>query len=458
MGLIAFGLGFTACNTNDDDMPIIEKGEKAKVSVRVAVNRQATRLAGDLSGIGTNASGLVEEARIHSLEAWVFNADGTLDGYGNSIEFLLEMPEKTPTEFPYISNIPATAGIGKQLVVAANTNIGEVGINNLADLKAKFATLTENDTPPDIAKKIGLPMTSLIISGIELLEGENLFGPAAGTHHDPVFSKNANPVKVNGVEVTGALLLTRLHARVALVGLDYDFMEEMTQETPKFDRFVLKEVAMFNVREQSKFLSDATGRILHGTVNNFLWGKAYPPLTDAYVNTGSATASLLQKFVANDALDAHDAILHARTLVNATNAHYFYVFENDATSGGNKTSTGANMKGTYFVLAGELWLGEPGAGGTKLTDPLFVDPETGFTFYTIFVNGDRANYDFGLGGAGVFDKANGIGDNNLYRNTQYNLSVTLKHAGQPTVGIENAFLDVVVEVAEWAVVGQTIVF
>ena len=454
MGLIAFGLAFTACNTTDDDMPEIEKGKKdATVSVRVAISSQGTRLTGDLSGTGTSAKGRAEESRIYTLEAWLFNADGTLDGYSNNTE---DITSGALSGFPYIVALEATVGKGKQLVVAANTSIGKSGITELADLEAKLENLTQNEaaTSPRLpvgttVAGIGLPMVSLVQKGIEIVQGENLFGPRPGTHH----ATNPPDNHISG----DPLMLHRLHARVSLVSLQFDFTDEMADEG-RFDRFYLEEVVMFNVRNQSRILPitvDTYDRLLGG--NNIWFGYAYPPLNDAYANAsdgGVEKPSLRQAFPVTPT-----SPVTSGELINLNNAPFFYVFENDDTSNGRKKANGNDMTGTFLVLAGELWLGDRDFGGAQYwgtTDMsgkgIQVDQETGFTYYTIFIN-DPKHFDDLVKAADPT-----IGTSHIWRNRLYNLFVTLTTHGKAVVGEEIPKLDVVVDIQPWEPVDQVIKF
>ncbi|MFA6644722.1 MAG: fimbria major subunit, partial [Bacteroidales bacterium] len=69
----------------------------------------------------------------------------------------------------------------------------------------------------------------------------------------------------------------------------------------------------------------------------------------------------------------------------------------------------------------------------------------GYTYYPILVNKD-----------GVAENGK-VGDGNVYRNTQYNISLTIKGLGNPTIDdVDKAFLDVKVEVAPWNVVTQNV--
>ncbi|MFA6854654.1 MAG: fimbria major subunit, partial [Bacteroidales bacterium] len=66
--------------------------------------------------------------------------------------------------------------------------------------------------------------------------------------------------------------------------------------------------------------------------------------------------------------------------------------------------------------------------------------------YPVWVNKD-----------GISAPSGSIGDGNVYRNTQYNISLTIKGLGNPSIDdVDKAFLDVKVEVAPWNVVTQNV--
>src|SRR5690606_33790266 len=123
------------------------------------------------------------------------------------------------------------------------------------------------------------------------------------------------------------LPITRVNARVALVGLTYDF------NNPFYDRFELTEVALFNARKSSTLFGKS---LVSGT--EFLYGSAYPSTSHSYVGstgytgatfTATADSPLLQAFTLN-------AALTSSALVHAANAHYFYAFDNTADTPENR--------------------------------------------------------------------------------------------------------------------------
>ena len=460
MGLIAFGLGFTACNTDDHDMPEIDKG-KAEVSIRVAMNNQGTRAVGDI----TSDAVLADESRINSLEIWIFNGSSrtleahqrvlTIDANKKATGEDFPLLEQFPDGF-VINGITVPAG-SKYLIMAANTNVGEVANLNL--LKAELSAVASQDI------KDGLAMTSLI-TPITLLGGrENMFGaPPAGHHHD-------GDTSVNQLSPDGKpLWLSRINARVALVNLEFEFEKAVTNPVDledinklkyngltgvmridgafiPFDRFVLTDVVMLNAPEKSKMFAAAGERLFHR--GNFIYGADLPPFGgDQFQNRPqdieNATFTSLPSPLLVDVLaqaDQSDLTVTATSvgavLLNRTIAPYFYVLENDI----------IQSERMMMIIKGELWNGTTKLSATDLPDNICKD---GFTYYTIFVGKDYAR--------GKGDDGKVVFDNTVYRNTQYNFSVTLTGPGYHRVGDETAKLDVLCDVEPWRVAEQEIVF
>ena len=394
-GVIALGL--VACNK--EEMPDLKTGAEATVSVKVFPSSKApvTRLAGDLSGDGIAPAGLAAESAIKNVEVWLFIGE-TPDGY-----------EKGNDGEAFVDSIETTAG-PKTMVVAANANIGAVA--NKAALLAQLKSLSQ-----DIST--GLVMTSEPIE-ITLVGGKNQYGfKTDDTNYDADAAQQ--------LSLGTRLPITRVNARVALVGLTYDF------NNPFYDRFELTEVALFNARKSSTLFGAS---LVNGT--EFLYGSAYPSTSHSYVGsagytgatfTATADSTLLQAFTLN-------AALTSPTLVNAANAHYFYAFENTA-------DTPANREGTFIVLKGKLF-----KGNVEYKAPGLATDADGFTYYAIWVNADKEGYTYNED-----HTANG----KIIRNTQYNITATLKKAGNPTIDPPvEAQLDVYVEVAPWIVVTQNV--
>ena len=70
----------------------------------------------------------------------------------------------------------------------------------------------------------------------------------------------------------------------------------------------------------------------------------------------------------------------------------------------------------------------------------------GYTYYPVLVNID-----------GTITGNDLEKDGKILRNTQYNISLTIKGIGNPTIDpVQNAFLDVLVSVEDWKVVEQVV--
>ncbi|NLC86886.1 MAG: hypothetical protein GX680_08065, partial [Bacteroidales bacterium] len=271
-----------------------------------------------------------------------------------------------------MEDVVTTAG-HKTMVVAANANIGEV--ENKTELLAKFAETLSQDL------NNGLVMTSEPVT-MDLIGGKNQYGYKAT---DTKYDNDANQISEDT-----RLPITRINARIALVGLTYEFNSSF------YNKFELTEVALFNARKASNYF----GTTLYKG-NDFLYGSAYPSTLSTYVGsagytgttyTAAADTSLAQVFTPN----AEPTEL---ALVNAKNAHYFYAFENSA-------NTETDKEGTFIVLKGKLWNGD-----VQYIAPGLVTDAEGYTYYAIWVNADddMYNYDEGY-----------TPDGTIKRNTQYN--------------------------------------
>lgn len=398
VAIIAFGM--VACN--NEDVPEIIDGPDASVSVKVFPSSKspATRLAGDLTGDGVGTLGLPEESAIINVEVWLFVGE-TPDGY-----------KKGEVGEAFVEGVPTTAG-DKTMVVAANANIGEVA--NKTELLGKFAAALSQDLTN------GLVMTSVPVD-IELIGGKNQYGyNTTDTKYDAEATQISAGVR---------LPITRINARIALVGLEYEFT------SPFYDKFELTEVALFNARKASNYFGTPT--LYRG--KEFLYGSDYPSTLGMYIGNINYTTTPTAYTAAVDALLAQaftaNTDLTAPALVNAKNAHYFYAFENSA-------NTETDKEGTFIVLKGKLWNGED-----QYTAPGLVTDAEGYTYYAIWVNANDPMYNYG-------DEY--TPDGTIKRNTQYNISAKLYKAGNPTIDPPvEAQLDVWVEVAPWIVVGQDV--
>jgi len=285
------------------------------------------------------------------------------------------------------------ARIGARQVVVA-ANANIGQVNSKAELLAKLAGL------PNIAN--GLVMTAEPFN-ITLEKGKNYWGYTGTDIAGEEKYHEATP-----------LAITRVNARVALINATLDVASIPANQKPIFDALTDVEVAMFNVPNQTKLFGAPLA--VTGTDLNYVFGAKWPSPSGTYEGaadpTATATAGLTDEV--EDALP-----------VVVADAPYYYVNECIAEK-------------MFIVLRAKL--SKEGAAVDPATvEGLYTDGN-GYTYYPVWVNKD------GLAAAGP-----------IVRNTQYNISLTIKGLGNPTIDeVEKAWLDVAVEVAEWDVVEQNV--
>ncbi len=230
---------------------------------------------------------------------------------------------------------------------------------------------------------------------------------------------------------TATVTVTRVNARVAVVNVTSSFEADAA-----YDEFKLEEISMFNVRKNTKLF----GTPLYSG-NEYLYGVQYPITPEnnnSYVGCPNYTGT------ANGAVDAtlKDTYAEAISIKNGTALFtanenvYYYVNENDATE----------KQETFLVLKGKLY-----KNGTQYTLPgVYTNPLDGYTYYKVYVNAKKDNY--------TYDGPVGYeADGKIVRNTQYNISINLTKAGNPTPDQpEESCLDVTVTVEPWVVVNQSV--
>ncbi len=282
----------------------------------------------------------------------------------------------------------------KTFYVVANANIGQVASE--VDLLAKTKELP-------VVIDNGLPMTS-DRKEVVLVAGENQYGFTSGSDNYKVSANNLSETPV---------ALVRVNARVAIVSAALSNNLPADQQAI-FDNLTDIEVAMFNVPKASNLFGESL------EINeNFLFGEAWPTTQNTYT-VG----------VENDNFKKTELSFP----ISNTYAPYFYVTEN--------TSTEDNQR-MFIVLRGKPTKG----GNPVVAEGLYTDVE-GYTYYPIWVNANDKGYDYGNEYAAT---------NVISRNTQYNISLTINGIGNPTIDeVEEAFLDVNVSVAPWAVVTQNV--
>ena len=241
----------------------------------------------------------------------------------------------------------------------------------------------------------GLVMTSAETT-VTLVAGQNYFGYVSGQTPTGAEHSVGSPLKI-----------TRVNARVAIVDAKLDTTLP-TDQLAIFDALTNAEVAIFNVPKTTKLFGASLA-----TNADYLFGEAWPTTANSYT-VGT---------VHGDFKDAAVTFPIVNTL-----APYYYVNEN----------TSAVTKEQMLIVL----RAKPTKGGTPVVSNGLYTDEDGFTYYPVKVNLDGA----GIDGTGV-----------IIRNTQYNITLLIKGIGNPTIDeVEEAFLDVIVEVEPWKVVTQNV--
>lgn len=407
----AIAFGMMACN--NEDVPQVIDGPEATISVKVfpSSNSPGLRSVGDLSDDNATTSPvLLAESAIKQLEVWVFSGD-VLTGYGTAAA-------------AEVTNIEAVAG-ASIVVVVANANIG---------IKASKADLLDEVKGlPAEGITGGLVMTAEPID-VTLMAGNNYYG-----YTDAEFTaKEAlDPLKkTHLVDGKTALPLVRVNARVALVSATVNYDAVPPTQQAVFDELRDVEVAMFNVPKETNLFGASLA-----TNAAFQYGAQWPSPELSYVGVNESPAAP-NALLVEDTLTLPTFTTPIQTLILNTNAPYFYVNENTSTVEGDKTTTSSEKM--IIVLRAKPYKAE--AAVTSLTG-LYTDAD-GYTYYPVWVNKD-----------GIATPADVVGDGNVYRNTQYNVTLTINGLGRPSIDpVDKAFLDVKVEVKDWEVVNQNVVW
>lgn len=352
---------------------------------------------------GTRAIGTstlaTEESNIKTLDVFVFNGDA-VDGHKQATS------TSTVTE---VKDIAVTTG-ARTLVVVANATADMGTITSKAALLDKLATDLSDQTLTN-----GLLMTSEETGSFTIAAGKNYYGYPTGTAGTGETEHSVGaPVR-----------LTRVAARVALVKADVAF--EGSYAGFKFEP---EQVFLYNAKKQSKYFGANLvegAELLSGVDLTDFNGVLKPATWDA--NASAWTVPYLQ-----------DAVTDLGTIAAATPV-YYYTFENDA-----------SIQPTVISIKGKIKKAN-GDYATATEFPGAIADNAGTTYYSIVVNGNRGGY--------TYDASYTDNDNKIRRNTQYNISVTIKHLGKddPTdPPTEAAALDVNVQVVDWVVVGQSVVY
>ena len=395
-GIVALGLGLTGCN--NDDVPELSGEKEATISIKVlpASNGSLARSTGNLEGDGVSAKGLAQESAIKSLEVWIFKGD-VLDAYKSA----------AAAEVTEVTDIEARAG-ARTVVVVANAEIGQV--NSKADLLKTLKGL-----PTDVAGK-GLVMTAEPFD-VTLVKGNNYYG-----YTDAQVAAKTGENKNHLNDNKKPLPITRVNARVAIVSAKLELESVPANQKVVFDDLKDVEVAMFNVPKETKLFGTDLAKN-----ENYLFGAKWASPLSTYVGSADASA------VATDSLT--DAVTGALP-VRVTNAPYYYVNE----------SNGKHKM--FIVLRAKVYKNNAVVETVK---DLYTDNE-GYTYYPIWINVAKEGYTYTYAGEYV-------PDGKIKRNTQYNISLTIKGLGNPNIDpVDKAWLDVAVAVEDWQVVGQNVIW
>lgn len=285
------------------------------------------------------------------------------------------------------------ASVGSRDIIVVVNGTDLTGSSTKADILAY-----QQSVPVDIATN-GLLMTAEPLNAA-LVPGKNTIG------------YGANPTNATSLE-DATLKVARVNARVAIV--DAKLGTLASGQELIFDALTDVDVAIFNVAKKTKIFGAAATL---ATNTDYLFGEAWPSTSGSYT-VGTAAA------------DFKNAVSFP-IAVNA--APYYYVTENTATD---------VKEQMLIVLRGKPTLD----GDPVVADGLYTD-EDGYTYYPVWVNADLPGYNY------VGDD---VKDSIIRRNTQYNISLTITKIGNPTIDpVEEAFLDVKVEVLPWEVVDQNV--
>ena len=244
----------------------------------------------------------------------------------------------------------------------------------------------------------GLVMTSAE-TAVTLVAGQNYYGYASGQTPTGTEHSVATPLKI-----------TRVNARVAIVDAQLGALP--ADQLAIFDALTDAQVAIFNVPKTTNLFGASLA-----TNANYLFGEAWPTTENSYT-VGT---------VHGDFKDASVTF----PIVN-TDAPYYYVNEN----------TSANAKEQMLIVL----RAKPTKGGVAVVSEGLYTDAAGYTYYPVWVNKAGYTYDAGH-----------TADSKILRNTQYNITLLIKGIGNPTIDeVEEAFLDVLVEVEGWKVVNQSV--
>ena len=295
-----------------------------------------------------------------------------------------------------VTGIEVTPG-DKVIMVVANGDVGTKATKD--DLLAATMDL------PVVADKLPMTGESDVIT---LNPGQNYYG----------YSTSVGTTDDNFIEEEKPLKIMRVNARVAIVAAD---LSEAIKDgnDPIFDELQDVDVAIFNVPIASLLFGEP-GDLAKN--ENYLFGEAWDTTDKTYVESGTAEGTFKNAEVAFP--------------IDVTKAPTYYVTENTADERADDTVANEQM---LIVLRGKPYKG----GNPVVSAGLYTDAD-GYTYYPIRVNKD-----------GII--SDGAKDGKILRNTQYNISLTIKKIGNPTIDdVEDAWLDVIVQVVDWEVITQDV--
>lgn len=302
-----------------------------------------------------------------------------------------------------VTDIAAHIG-ARYVVVVANAEIGQV--NSKATLLETLKGL-----PADITTK-GLIMTAEPFE-VTLVAGKNYYG-----YTDEQVGNKTGENKNHLNDGKKPLAITRVNARVAIVSAVLDMESVPANQKAVFDELKDVEVAMFNVPKETKLFGSPLA-----TNTDYLYGAQWPSPEGTYVGVDDDPAAPSDSLI-NEVNGALPVVVD--------NAPYYYVNESN---GDDKT---------FIVLRAKVYKDDELVETVK---ELYTDDE-GYTYYPIWVNASDLGYGYSEGHQA---------DGTIKRNTQYNISLTIKGLGNPTIDpVEKAWLDVKVQVEGWKVVGQNV--
>ena len=289
--------------------------------------------------------------------------------------------------------------------ISATTGSREVFIVVNGDGLSK--TTSKQDLENAVSKLIPereIKSTGLVMTAdkqtFNLKEGKNMAG------YGDKLADGSNNLVANPIPVS------RINARVAIVSAKLELDEESKKI---FDELKDVEVSMFNVQEDAKIFDPSV------TSGQFLYGDDWIAKAGTY-EKGAKKAKLLEK--------------HFGFPIDIKKAPYFYV------------NPMAMKDKTFVVLRGKIYK----SGKPVVAEGLYTDKE-GYTYYPVYVNSTKEGYSYGK------EAGANMGTGVLLRNTQYNISLTIKKIGNPTIDPSGkATVEVKTTVSPWVVVPQNVVW